>query len=512
MHTTPAKQHVDAALSPRAKEAEIIDNSLLARIPALPDIAKLPDALSNIPPYCTDDRSLPLAEKLRRLRGVRELFVATGRVVELALDFHATLCAGYAMRNPNGPDVAAIRRELYNADRQKGFSARIPASTRHADALTILGDSGSGKSAAMNAVLKLYPQLIHHDDDDPQWVQIVWLVVEMHVDGSLKQLLACFFAAVDDLLGTHYGDLYGKRAVTLDERMLAAEQVVARHHIGAIIFEEVQMLRAAGEDGAQKFANFVTRLLNRVRCPVVFIGTRAAAPLLSRELHEARRCGSTYLWTQYTDNADWKRIITALTTYIYGPVEWPDDVEPAAFLCDRAQGLLGIAVPLYIAAQMKALINAQPFSPAFVDWTLEHRFSLVKPILDAMHLPEPERSKVLAKCGDMRVSLLDEEVNAATASIAGRRAQEAHAVEFHQVREERRTRLLEHLRSMDYASSAAVEVVDRIIDDARYMTDVDLIVAAVQKLKSTQKRKPKLLEHPAPLAADDLRRLGAAAT
>ncbi len=500
LKTSTLKAAVTAAYDPDRREP----NPLLAKLPEPLDITQLATALAHTPAYSPEDKSLPLSEKLRRLKSLRGLVVPTGRIIELALDFDATLRAGYEMRNPVGPDGAAIRRALYAAvDVQRPSQG---SSTRHADAMTLLGHGGSGKSTGMDAVLSLYPQVIPHEGDMP-WMQITYVKVEMPVDGSLKQLLAAFFAAVDDLLGTTYSDLYGKRAVTLDERLLAAEQLVARHHIGFIIFEEVQFLSVGGPIGLEKFTNFVTRLVNRVKCPVMFIGTMAAAPLLSGNLRQARRCGTTMEWQPYDIGRDWTKIADTVMGYMYCDLDWPDSVDAAEFLQDRAQGLPGILVPLFIAAQTKALTNATPMTPAHVDWALEHRFSLVKPILDAMRLPEPERTQVLSNCQDMLPRLLGDAVSAAEALLAGEQAKSAHTARMADAREKRRGRVIGHLQKLGYTRVAATEVVDALIDDSQYAEDADLVVAGVQRLLTKPKKKKAKASNAAPLAADDLRNL-----
>ena len=136
--------------------------------------------------------------------------------------------------------------------------------------------SGIGKSLAVERILRLYPQVIHHSKYQGRnftYSQIVWLKLDCPFDGSLKGLCINFFQAVDSILGTSYHKNYGSKTRTTDEMLPYMALVAANHGIGILVIDEIQRLSLAKSGGSEKMLNFFVQLVNTVGVPVILFGT-----------------------------------------------------------------------------------------------------------------------------------------------------------------------------------------------------------------------------------------------
>lgn len=149
--------------------------------------------------------------------------------IELEQRFSRMIRVGYIARNPI---QQGFWKEIHSRVKTLGstkLSSRNLRST--ATGFTILGISGVGKSTAVQEILSLYPQVIHHNFYKNSLhlpnTQLVWLKLECPADGSVKGLCLNFFQAVDDILETQYYEIYGGRGRRTVNEMMPYVALVA---------------------------------------------------------------------------------------------------------------------------------------------------------------------------------------------------------------------------------------------------------------------------------------------
>lgn len=179
-------------------------NPLIEALPHILTEDEVIEKLQFYPQFYEQERQLPAHLRLHLIQNVLRFFTPLPPHIELEQRFSRLIRAGYIARNPVKLGFWKDVRKRVESLRSIGLLNRQERST--ATGFTLLGISGVGKSTALQQILSLYPQVIHHNGyrnclSSPN-TQLVWLKLECPADGSVKGLCLNFFQAVDDILLT----------------------------------------------------------------------------------------------------------------------------------------------------------------------------------------------------------------------------------------------------------------------------------------------------------------------
>lgn len=158
-----------------------------------------------------------------------------------------SMCIRLVSGSGNDARIQAVAVRL-----QHGYArADVPPST--VIGFAHRGNSGSGKSWTWDRMLSLYPQVIEHPRrvGRPSSMQLVWLLLEIPQDGSLKRLCINILQGVDEMLGTAYAERYTSDKPALRSLISRVEYVLANHELEVLVLEEVERLRIARSGGCQ---------------------------------------------------------------------------------------------------------------------------------------------------------------------------------------------------------------------------------------------------------------------
>lgn len=195
-----------------------VGNPMIDALPRILSTEEVMTELAYYPDYDDSMRELPAHERYHLLEDVVRFFTPLNVHIDLERRFSRVIRAGYIERNPmktkfwhdNGKRSVKV-----NANSFSQYGNEDDFHSTSAFGFSIIGISGIGKSLAVERVIRLYPQIIHHikyHERKFTFSQIVWLKLDCPFDGSLKGLCINFFQAVDMLLGTSYHKNYGARA------------------------------------------------------------------------------------------------------------------------------------------------------------------------------------------------------------------------------------------------------------------------------------------------------------
>ena len=298
-------------------------NPLIEALPPILTERSAAEAIARYPEEPVGAQTMDGSVRLHCIDRMRSVIQPLPIHLELEAAVSLILRGGYVGRNPMQP---ATVRHLHGlstgVQKTEGF-------TSTATTFSLVGLSGIGKSTALEAILRLYPQtIVHRNYRGREFVQtqIVWLKLECPFDGSLSGLCHAFFSAVDQAIGQRrYGDRGPLRGgvAGLIHRM---EQLASTYYVGALFIDELQHLRVAKTGGKDNMLNFFVNLLNSIGVPVVFIGTNSMIDLFADVLRNARRaCGiGLYNFRQpASTDAAWALLVDALWRY-----QWVRQVDP----------------------------------------------------------------------------------------------------------------------------------------------------------------------------------------
>ena len=336
-------------------------------IEALPDNLsdeELFQALRGKIPYDENERTLDYYQREACVQSLAHVFIPLGETGEIARKIDAAIREGYVSRNPL---VSGWNREMGKLQecvqsRDADFH-HLSGNNANACGFCLVGDSGMGKTSAVNHTLAIYPQALYHSSYNGTsfpCVQIVWMRLECPQDASVKGLCSEFFMEFDRITGenTFHKFAAGGRATT-DQMIPQMAMLAQRHGLGLLVIDEIQNLSAAKSGGAQRMLNFIVQLVNKIGLPVLLVGTPPAIGLLSADLMTIRRStgqqGMTCLSPLERDTFDWKALVKGIWKYQWTAEKTPLSQELQDELHALSHGNIDAAIKLFMETQRLAI-------------------------------------------------------------------------------------------------------------------------------------------------------------
>ena len=202
-------------------------NPYVEALPPMLAGQELIQALASVPPYSTSDRDRSTGERLQLLSALYEFYQPLTMTLDLYCEVYNAMQHCYGQYTPQRE--AAAFQQGYAAMQGKAVAASIGGG----NSFSVVGVSGLGKSTALQRVLSLFPQIIHHERYKGQMLccqQIPYLVVQTPHDGSVKAMILDIYLQLDALLGTSYQHYALAHKLTLDVLVSQLNQIVRILH------------------------------------------------------------------------------------------------------------------------------------------------------------------------------------------------------------------------------------------------------------------------------------------
>jgi hypothetical protein len=400
---------------------EYNDNPLIEALPPIFTEEEVIEQLSLFPQFNERERVLNPSYRFHCVQRLFQYFQPFEKHLDLEQRLSRAIRQGYLHRSPLRKEEVMRIHESYQAIKRgeflKSYDTKVK---RTAAGFTIIGISGIGKSTAIERILSLYPQLIKHREyqNTPfNFTQITWLKLDCPFDGSTKALCMSFFSELDRLLGSNYLNKFGSQKSTTPLMLQRMSHLANLHGIGLLIIDEIQHLSLSKSGGSEKMLNFFVTLVNTIGIPVLLVGTNKAVSILQSEFRQARRGGGQgdMIWPQVPNDDTWELFIEGLWEYQWTQVFTPLNNEYRDILYEESQGILDIAVKLFMLSQVKAIsTGAEKLTKNIIKQVSNDNLRLVKPMLKALKSGIPSE---IAKYEDIRPIDMEEEIEKYKASI-----------------------------------------------------------------------------------------------
>lgn len=386
---------------------EFWGNPLIQALPPLPTKDEIFRLLATYPVFDEAERLLPPHVRAMRISLINRLFVPMPMQLEIALGLMQIVRLAYTSRNPISPRLWLDPREEYATIRE-GVLARWDSEAVF-DGFSIIGTSGIGKSRSILKALRLLPQVIDHIDYRGvplDAAQITYLKLDCPPDGSFRTIQENFFKMVDKLVGTNYYKRYARNGAASKSEMIAGmKQVVQDHYVGALVIDEIQVLRELqrrvdkAKPEENPLLNLLVHLVNELRVPVIVVGTARARALLTGKLRMARRFEGLgdITWYQMQEDLDWDLFIEDLLRYNYlrhrGPLDpaSSNEYRPASYaevkhvLYEETQGITDFAIKVFQQAQIRAMeANIEELTVDVIRTVAKDKLRSARPLLLAL--------------------------------------------------------------------------------------------------------------------------------
>lgn len=323
-----------------------MNKDLMTYMPPMLSGETLNTAIRISPKYDVSIRTATETERLIALQNLYKIFIPTDMSREIYSKLYLSL-----LRSMNRKQsLIAIRQFSENQNRIKGreFSSIIGGS----DSLTIIGDSGIGKSATVSRVMELISK--QQVMDLPHDMKIIPCVqVQIPADCSIKGLLFEVLRKVDEILGTRY-HYNAMRSNSTADMLIGSVSTVALNHIGLLVVDEIQ--NVVNSKNGSILVGMLTQLINNAGISICMVGTPKSAIFFGQEMMLARRSlGLTYGAFQYDEVFEHFCIELLRYQYVQQPIAVNDRL--LQWLFQHSGGNASIVVSLLHDAQEIAILG-----------------------------------------------------------------------------------------------------------------------------------------------------------
>lgn len=357
--------------------------------------------------FMPGQRHLRFAEEFLML--LREGYEGRGRV----LADHQRRIREFAEQHANGTLIEGVMPTACgSASPVEASSPRISMTSKAlgtrntARSAVLIGMPGMGKSLTTEEVLNGLPEMIEHRS--PLVLkQVVWMKLDCPQKGSIRQLCIDFFGEMDRIIGgDSYSRQYASSRATEGSMMSHMALVANLHALGVLVIDEIQHLRTVHEEN-DLLLKFIVTLINKIGVPVLLIGTGAATPIVRRTMRLGRRSVglASDNWERYSrKDDDWNLFIDDLWRYQWTRTETPLDAELREALYDETQGIVDLAVKLFMLVQLRAIrrgvaIGAdERITPKLLRQVAKDEFATVRPLVEALRSGDRNR---IERYGDL---------------------------------------------------------------------------------------------------------------
>jgi hypothetical protein len=263
-------------------------------------------------------------EYLSRISELRQplyLYIDCFRAIERVIK------AGYSTKNPFCPTT--IQYLHYPIDERPDITPKSGNFVPKSEGLTLVGDSGLGKTCMLEQILNYLPQVIEHTEYEgremPFKYQVVWLKVDCPTKSSVRELceeiLMCLDKATQNPLQT-------PPATTIPKLLRQIEQAIKSSFLGILVIDEMQNLEFSRTGGENNLLKFLQNMMNKLGVPLFFCANPPFDESLTRQLRNARRAESAGFfqmlplrknsveWIDFVEEMwalQWTNIVTPLT-------------------------------------------------------------------------------------------------------------------------------------------------------------------------------------------------------
>lgn len=302
-------------------------------------------------------------------------------------------------------DTYVARNPLTNIDRQRrhalatngtdGFP--FPANWKSsAKGHFMMAVSGMGKTTFALAYLLRYPQVIAHENYNGAVLkchQVVYVVLRVPHDATLKSLCIQFFDEIDRLLGTNYARQANaiRNVAPMVELM---NRVATAVSLGFMVVDEVQNLRSARGQNADFVLNLFSEIIERLGISLLALATPAVQSVIEGSVRNARKLasyGETVLRPMARKDPQWVEFCETYWDYSYVKKKTPLTNEILDAWHAASAGNTAFAALAYTLSQRNEIGGREVIDATAFARTAATDMAFLQPAIAALRSNKPEK-------------------------------------------------------------------------------------------------------------------------
>ena len=284
--------------------------------------------------------------RIEHLRQPLPVYLDCFRAIERAIK------SGYSAKNPLSPTTAFYLH--YLVDDHPEVLPKTGKFIPKGKGITILGDSGVGKTSMLEQVLGYFPQVIEHDEYNGQSLgfkhQVVWIKVDCPSKSSIRELCEFILFALDEAMNKERSTPARNIPGLLDQ----IERRIKSSFLGLLVIDEMQNLEFKRTQGEANLLKFLHHIVNKLGVPLVFCANPPFDESLVLKLKNARRAesgGVFYVHPLERNSIGWKTLVEELWDLQWTDIETPLTEELSDKLYELSLGNIDMACRTYCESQ-----------------------------------------------------------------------------------------------------------------------------------------------------------------
>ena len=326
----------------------MMNDSLMRNMPPMLNMGRLKDCMTIKPIYDDSIRNENQVTRLMALSDIYTIYIPAQMSFEIYSKLYLALVR--SLQKKTLQIAVKQRYENYKAIKQQEYRGIMGG----ADSFTIIGDSGIGKSSAINRVTNLICVNEIIEVEETKIIPI--LNVQCPWDSSVKGLLLEIMRKVDEKLGTqYYLSAVKARTATIDT-FIGAVSTIALNNIGVLIVDEIQ--NVVNSKNGKNLIGMLTQLINNSGISICMVGTPECIPFFEQAMQLARRSlGLQYNKMPYGECFE----EFCKTIFEYQYVKNKTEITPAIieWLYEHSAGVVSVVVSLIHDAQEITILNGK---------------------------------------------------------------------------------------------------------------------------------------------------------
>lgn len=396
----PFYKHEDAIYLDQ-KISDYAGNPLIEALPPILETEEeVIDAFYDFPLISDEEKKLNARVKSHLLWRIKSFLQPLPAHIRLESIVSMLIRNSYTSRNPLEPQYKKKMQVLNEMKNLKECTIDDLEKTQRcgntsAECAMISGVSGAGKTTAINRTLNLYPQVIRHSlyKEEPfTKTQIVWLKVDCPYDGNFATLCRSVFKEIDRITGERWLEKYGYLTRSTSTMLMHMTTLLVNYNVGVLVIDEIQHLSKLRYESADML-DFLVTLTNMFSVPIIFIGTSKAKGLFQHNFRLARRVqsgGYIEMGPLKEGSAEWNTLLESLWEFNVLEEETELDENLRKIFFDRCQGVISLAVMLFMCSQSRALLNnRKKMAPDIVKEAANHDLKFTQPMIEALRSGDP---------------------------------------------------------------------------------------------------------------------------
>ena len=323
-------------------------DELIKRIlPLMYSGIELDQRLLVLPPFDPQIRNASDTERLIALQSIYDVFVPN----QMGREVYSKLYLALLRSLHKKQSIAAVKQSNENTKiiRQQSYESILGG----ADAFTIIGPSGVGKSSAVSRAIRLLMPAPYVMAGDTKIIPA--LTVQAPADASVKGLLFEILRKADEHLETNYYQNSQRTRASVN-MLIGTVSQIALNHIGLLIVDEIQ--NVVNSKNGKSIVGVLTQLINNSGISICMVGTEETAVFFKQAFMLARRAvGLHYRLMEYTD--EFKAFCRILLQYLYVQKVGASEETITRWLYEHSQGNISVVVSLLHDAQEIAILSGR---------------------------------------------------------------------------------------------------------------------------------------------------------